>query len=437
MRKRQALTSFCLSVLFLIVYGGTSWITAHRSDVGTLYFAWERYIPFVPLLIIPYMSIDLFFVVAPFLCTSDEERNLFARRITAAILAAGACFLLMPLRFAFPRPFVGGWLGPIFTFLHGFDQPYNLLPSLHIALRTLLAEIYGRHSRGYWRMLSHIWFSLIGFSTVLTYQHHVLDLVGGFVLAALCFYFIQPKVPRLEVVPNVRVGSYYLAGAAILAIAAVVFWPWGLILFWPALSLGLTASAYWGLGPSVYRKSGGRLPLAAQIVLAPLFAGQYLSLKYYQRHCHPWDEVAPGVFLGRRLTQREAEGLKGKVKAVLDLTAEFSATNGFVNDNYLNIPILDLTAPTLQHLQRAVGFIEAHSKSGIVYVHCKIGYSRSAAVVAAYLLKTGLAKTAEEAIQMIRTARPPVIIRPEARRAILLFEESLRKSPQDQPSISH
>src|SRR5450631_181985 len=58
--------SIGLSVLFVVVYGWCNWITAQRHDVGTLYFEWERFIPFVPLMIVPYLSIDLFFVAAPF-----------------------------------------------------------------------------------------------------------------------------------------------------------------------------------------------------------------------------------------------------------------------------------------------------------------------------------------------------------------------------------
>src|SRR4051812_47978909 len=56
--------SIGLSALFLVVYGGCNWITSQRHDVGTFYFEWERAIPFVPFLILPYMSIDLFFVAA-------------------------------------------------------------------------------------------------------------------------------------------------------------------------------------------------------------------------------------------------------------------------------------------------------------------------------------------------------------------------------------
>src|SRR5689334_20704670 len=79
----KASTAFCfsvaLSVSFLAIYGGCNWVSAHRLHVRSLFFEWERQIPFVPLMILPYMSIDLFFVSAPFLCRAKEELNVLAR----------------------------------------------------------------------------------------------------------------------------------------------------------------------------------------------------------------------------------------------------------------------------------------------------------------------------------------------------------------------
>ena len=69
-RIKALRASLGLSLLFLVVYGGCIWITARRHDVGVFYFAWERAIPFVPFMILPYMSIDVFFVAAPFLISS-------------------------------------------------------------------------------------------------------------------------------------------------------------------------------------------------------------------------------------------------------------------------------------------------------------------------------------------------------------------------------
>ena len=207
MRVKALWVSVGLSILFLIVYGGCNWITSQRANVGTFYFKWERRIPFVPFFILAYMSIDLFFLAAPFLCRTERELSILAKRIAAAIIVAGVFFLLFPLRFAFPRPHADGWLGAIFDWFRGMDAPYNLLPSLHAALMLILAEVYLRYTRGFVRIAIIIWFVLIALSPVITYQHHLIDIAGGFVLAAFCFLtFREPDLssPRAEEPSNNR-----------------------------------------------------------------------------------------------------------------------------------------------------------------------------------------------------------------------------------------
>ncbi len=189
-------------------------------------------------------------------------------------------------------------------------------------------------------------------------------------------------------------------------------WPWGLFLLWPAAALAMVAGGYFGLGPGVYRKAGGRLPLSARFVLAPVLLGQHLSLAYYRRRCRAWDEVAPGVLVGRKLSEAEAAAaVRQGVTAVLDLTAEFTEAEYFRATNYFNLPLLDLTAPTQGQLHEAVAFLAREAAKGTVYIHCKIGYSRSAAVAGAYLLATGEAATVEEAVARLRQVRPSVVIR--------------------------
>jgi hypothetical protein len=190
-RSRALVASAGLSILFLVVYGACNWITSRRANVGTIYFEWERVIPFVPFFILPYMSIDLFFIVAPFLCRTNRELSILMKRIATAISVSGICFLLLPLRFAFPRPHADGWLGALFDWFRGMDAPYNLLPSLHAALMLILVDVYFRHTHGFARAAIMMWFALIALSPVLTYQHHVIDIAGGFVLAAFCFWFFR------------------------------------------------------------------------------------------------------------------------------------------------------------------------------------------------------------------------------------------------------
>lgn len=427
LRFAQARAALLLSLLFMVVYGGCNALAARRAEIGTLCFAWERHIPLIPLMIIPYMSIDLFFVTAPFLCRDERELRLFAKRIAFAILVAGCFFIVMPLRLTFPRPVVGGWLGAIFQSLYSFDQPHNLFPSLHITLRTILADKFIQRSGRAWRWPLHVWFSLIGFSTVFTWQHQVLDVVGGFILAIFCFYFFREAPLRADFTPNPGLARFYGELAALFLALALLAWPWGSLLLWPACALALEAAAYVKFGPGIYRKENGSLPFCVRVILWPCLLGHHVSWHYYKRQCHAWDEVAQGVWLGRRLTDSECERLVEKgIGAVLDVTAEFSEAPRLLKLNYLNIPILDLTAPTAEQLADGVRFIEAHRARG-VYVHCKIGYSRSAALVGAWLLQYGHAQTAAEAAQRLRICRPHVHLRPEAVATL----ERIERSPLD------
>jgi protein-tyrosine phosphatase/membrane-associated phospholipid phosphatase len=427
---RAARTSALLSLLFVVVYGFTNWFTAQRpaSDVRT-WVIWSEvaWIPYVPVLIVPYMSLDLFFVAAPFLCREERERQVLTRRVVFSILTAAAFFLLIPLKLAWPpRPRLPGLFGDYVevscTLPFLMEFPHNLFPSLHITLSGILAEFYGRHTRGIVRGLLQAWFGLVSFSTVLTWQHHVIDIVGGFALAAFAIYFFRASSTRLRGGTNVRVGSCYAAGATLVLTLALLWLPWGTFLIWPAAALGIVAAGYFGLGPGVYRKTGGRVPLSARFVLAPVLLGQYLSLAYYRRRCRACDVVAPGVLLGRTLTEAEASAaVQQGVTAVLDLTAELPAAEAFRAVRYRNLPLLDLTAPTHDQLDEAVAFIAAEAAQGTVYLHCKVGYSRSGTVAGAYLLASGEAATAEEAIERLRAARPSIVLRREAREALRQF----------------
>jgi len=225
-----------------------------------------------------------------------------------------------------------------------------------------------------------------------------------------------------DVTPNRRVGAYYMVGAIVLVAGAAPGWPWSVPLLWPAVSCAIVAIGYFGAGPGIYRKRDGRLPRVARVIMAPVLLGQDLSLRHYRRHGHPWDEAAPELLMGRRLNSAEAEELLASgVTAVLDLTAEFSEVELLRQTVYCNLQMLDLTAPTFEQLQRAVEFIRKNAVNGVVYVHCKIGYSRTAAVVGAYLMAAGYAAGADDAMAQMRRARSPMVIRPEVVAALRAF----------------
>ena len=162
-----------------------------------------------------------------------------------------------------------------------------------------------------------------------------------------------------------------------------------------------------------------------------------MSLLYYRSQCRSWDRITPEIWIGGKLGSRAAKkALCSGVVSVLDLSAEFSEAKPFRKINYRNIPVLDLTAPTQSQLVGISEFIGNHSRNGAVYVHCKIGYSRSAAAVAAYLMMSGKAKTAEEALAMIRRVRPSVVIRSEVLSALSEFEHRVRLSHTNNTLLS-
>jgi protein-tyrosine phosphatase len=273
---------------------------------------------------------------------------------------------------------------------------------------------------------TNIWFSLIGLSTLLTYQHHVVDVIGGFILATICFYLIGDAPWQLPMLRNLRVGLLYATLGIALSLVCAATWPWGAVLIWPIVAVVIVAMGYFVVGPGIYRKQEGKLPLSAKIVLAPVLVGQYGSWVYYKRQCRPWDEVARGVWIGRRLSNNEAMGaIVQGVTAVLDLSVEFSEAQPFLGLRYCHLPILDLTSPIEEQLAEAVAFIDAQSREGVVYVHCKIGYSRSAGVIGAWLLATGKFQSAEGAIAHLRSVRPSIVVRDEVRQALERWEEKV------------
>lgn len=180
------------------------------------------------------------------------------------------------------------------------------------------------------------------------------------------------------------------------------------------VSLGVVAAGYLGMGWDVYRKDAGRIHWTARVLLAPVIAGQRLSLLHYARRADAWNEITDRVWLGRWIDARGMAGLRvaGAV-AVLDVTCEFDRCAGSDGLAYLNVPVLDLTRPTRADLEKCHRFIDEHSARGPVYVHCKAGFSRSAAVVGAYLIRAGVARSAEEAADLLRSRRPGIILRPE------------------------
>lgn len=197
-------------------------------------------------------------------------------------------------------------------------------------------------------------------------------------------------------------------------------WPWRLLWLFGVLNFGLLTLAYTGRNPGIWGKQpDGCLPPVRRLVMLPVHA---LSLVTFQTMklftaSRPFDEIEPGLFLGRRLTGSEAS-LK-EFGTVLDLTSEFTEPVRLRRaTNYLCVPVLDHTPPTPAQLREALDFLTAHQAAGPVLVHCAAGHGRSALVMAAFLLQQHRATNAAEAVIQLQRSRPNVKLN-EAQRACL------------------
>ncbi|XP_074594541.1 protein tyrosine phosphatase, mitochondrial 1 isoform X2 [Brevipalpus obovatus] len=84
-------------------------------------------------------------------------------------------------------------------------------------------------------------------------------------------------------------------------------------------------------------------------------------------------------------------------------------------------------APSQDNLDRGVSFIKSFDGTGnSVYVHCKAGRTRSATLVACYLIQKYNLKP-REAVELIITKRPHILLRSKQWSAIEDFYERKRK----------
>lgn len=225
------------TIVFMTVYNFCTWYASSLDHVPSFTFDFEKSIPFMPLSIIPYMASGIFFCMVFFLCTSRQQLKILTWRMLFVTITAGIFFITVPLRFSFAKPEVSqSILGLPFSFLKTFDSPFNQSPSLHIAFAFIFWSVFKELSK--WRIFLMIWLILLGISTLTTYQHHLIDIVNGAILAHISFIIIPYRKNDPEY-RNSHVANYYFLSGWILILAALTLYKYmgneGLILLLPAV----------------------------------------------------------------------------------------------------------------------------------------------------------------------------------------------------------
>ena len=415
--RRATIWLVVLAPFFYLTYGTANYLASLRPNVGSIVFDWERHVPFIAWTIYPYWSINVFYGLSLFLCHSEHELRRHALRLLTAQIVAVTCFIAFPLAFTFGQPAadgIGNWL---FAALRGFDRPFNQAPSLHIALAVILWDFYRRLiTHPFARVVLNLWTLLVAGSVLTTYQHHFIDIPTGALLGVLCVWLwpLERTAPPFAAArwmrdaQQIKLASIYFLAAMVTFIVAVVVGDAALWLCWPAAALSMVALNYALLGERGFQKaSSGQLSWAARALYAPYRLGAWLNSRWWTRHRPHDSQVTSHVWLGRLPSRGEDSHIRRL--SIVDLSAELQTPRSAASRAE---PALDLLVPAPKRLRRAAIAIDRFERNhSAVLVCCALGYSRSAAAVATWLLVSGRARTVDEAVALIRTARPEVVLR--------------------------
>jgi hypothetical protein len=206
---------------------------------------------------------------------------------------------------------------------------------------------------------------------------------------------------------------------------------------WAALSLGAVSALYVATafgGRVADLLKGTRWPWI-QWVFWP-FRAVSVVVYVLARHLRREEvvcEVMPKVYLGPRLFDRERDRLTARgISVVVDVTSELPTSAVYASPPFERIahPLLDRSFPNDRDLDALVDRVLSHVEAGRgVFIHCAFGRGRSALVACAVVLASGRAETAEEALALVRAARPAVRIRPEGMARLQRYAERCKRRP--------
>lgn len=156
-----------------------------------------------------------------------------------------------------------------------------------------------------------------------------------------------------------------------------------------------------------------------------------------------WDAIDEYVILGAIPVGGDLNRLRALgVTAIINLCEEFPGERqklAALGMTQLHLPTLDYHCPSLDDINKALDFIRTHTGSGgkrpaaanpfeRIYIHCKAGRGRSAAVALCYLMASrGL--TAADAAKLLKQLRPAVRRRIHEQGPIRAFE-AVRRTNQ-------
>jgi len=418
--RQQALALVLCTIVFSLVYNGSASYVSNLKNVPSFVFSIEKDIPFIPLSIIPYMTSGLFFCLVFFFCKNKYELRVLTKRMLFVIIVAGISFILFPLKFSLIKPDVGHFFLDIpFQLLEKFDTPFNQAPSLHIAFAFVFWSVF--RSKKKWRKFSMVLLILLGISTLTTYQHHLIDVVTGSILAHLSFIVFPYRKNDFQY-RNFQVANYYFLCGWIFILFALLlseFTPnfkvnslW--ITLWITLITFTVGYHYQKNNIYFLKDKNGNISVLKKIVYAPYLLMYWFFWKLLRKNKNPI-QILPNVYISSKPGKKDLIHFNvNKNTFIYDLSAEMEGTKPLKeNAKYRSFPFLDIGSfdvnETRKLVTEIIGNYHHLPKDGKIMIHCTMGFTRSS-VIGILVVKNALSLSVEEAVTKIKILNKNAII---------------------------
>jgi membrane-associated phospholipid phosphatase len=183
-------------VIFAVIFGGASWYVEH--NIISFYnfgFEWEKRIPFIPAFALIYLSSLLLANSLMFFINSERLIRQAFKALTLQTVVSGICFIMFPAICLYDDRNVAGWASAPFNFADTINLSFNQVPSLHVSLACTSAIFLSIGRSFFIATLLHCWVALVALSTLLIHEHHLIDVIAGYCVAAgSCTFFIHPTL---------------------------------------------------------------------------------------------------------------------------------------------------------------------------------------------------------------------------------------------------
>ncbi len=182
---------------FGLIYGLASQDFLTRTTLYHVALPIDAHAPFIPIWGLAYITITPLLLVTALVLKRPERSLPVLGALLFQVVVGGLCFLLFPV--VPPQPpsmDMDQFTSLVFRLADTMNLNGNCMPSLHVSLSISCAWAASATLRLPARLAFWGWAIAITISTWLTWQHWLLDIIAGIILAALAMGFIRPWLAR-------------------------------------------------------------------------------------------------------------------------------------------------------------------------------------------------------------------------------------------------